>query len=556
MLVVEAIHQQLLPFDEVAFLDGVQGVHLVDQRAAGNAQGQWLGALEVDIEVAVEQAAAQLQAHEGADVGLGYAQVDVAGLHLQLRRDGLELDLADRLHLALLAEAAIDAEVEGRFAPAVEVLEVQVQRAQFQLHWFLGHPVGQVDLVAAQLGIAQQHHPWLAGLGLGIGRLGGGFLRGLGGRFGLAGEELLPVQLAIGFAGGPGFQVLAVDLADHHLLLHQVQGAVADFQQLEIDQGTLVRRLDGEGRDLDPDLVQVELGALGQAQLVVGGEADHTLLQHQGHGIPDVGPDALQLAVGELQLAAGTERHQGDLALPVDPSAVGAGGHQRHFGAVVGQGTEIAQFQIEGVVDELDGFAGAQVLEVQAALAQLDAIDTQGKGLAGRLFRLGLAGRELEQLGQVERAVLGEQHLGGRLVQLDVRQVQGAGPEAVQLQVGVEPLEAGLLGLVVADVQSPEAQLQAEGVELDTLQVRGHRGVLGQLLVGHPQGDPRDDQKAKQAVEREDDQQGAGGPFQSFVHEASTIPAENPLDYGTASGFRQMAGSRCCATFRAAGPGS
>ncbi|MCY1284788.1 hypothetical protein D9M70_337050 [compost metagenome] len=120
----------------------------------------------------------------------------------------------------------------------------------------------------------------------------------------------------------------------------------------------------------------------------------------------------------------------------------------------------------------------------------------------------------------------------------------------------MEPLEAHLFGLVFAYVQAPQGQLEAEGVELDALQSRGDRGVLGQLLVGHPQGDPRDDQKAKQAVEREDDQQGAGGPFQSFVHEASTIPAENPLDYGTASGFRQMAGSRCCATFRAAGPGS
>ncbi|MNO97192.1 hypothetical protein D3C76_888890 [compost metagenome] len=232
-----------------------------------------------------------------------------------------------------------------------------------------------MDLVASQLGFTQHHHPRLAGFGLGIGRLCGGLLFGLRGRFGLAGEELLPVQLAVGFACGPGFQVLAANLADHHLLLHQVQGAVADFQQLEIDQGALVRRLDGEGRDLDPDLVQVELGAFGQAQLVVGGEAHHAFLQHQGHGIADIGPERLHLAVGDFQLAAGAERHQADLALPVDAPAVGAGGHQGHLGAVVGEGAEITQFQVEGVVDELDGFAGAQVLEVQAALAQLDAVD-------------------------------------------------------------------------------------------------------------------------------------------------------------------------------------
>ncbi|MNF69760.1 hypothetical protein D3C84_516510 [compost metagenome] len=76
-------------------------------------------------------------------------------------------------------------------------------------------------------------------------------------------------------------------------------------------------------------------------------------------------------------------------------------------------------------------------------------------------------------------------------------------------------------------MQAPEGQLQAERVELDALQMRGHCGVLGQLLVGYPQGYPRDDQKAKQAVQGNDDQQGAGGPFQSFVHEASTIPAKS-----------------------------
>ncbi|MCY1284789.1 hypothetical protein D9M70_337060 [compost metagenome] len=427
MLVVEAIHQQLLPFDEVAFLDGVQGVHLVDQRAAGNAQGQWLGALEVDIEVAVEQAAAQLQAHEGADVGLGYAQVDVAGLHLQLRRDGLELDLADRLHLALLAEAGVEAEVEGRFAATVEVLEVQVERAQLQLHRLLGHPVGQVHLVAAQLGFLEPHDPGFTRfVRFCLGISGRGFLFRLGRGLGLAGKKLLPVQLAVGLAGGPGFQILAVDLAHQHFLLGQVQGAVADFQRLQVDQGAVVRCLDGEGRDLDPDLVQVELGALGQAQLVVRGQAHHAFFQGQGHRVADIGPEGLHLAVGDLQLAAGGEGHQADLAFPVDAPAIGAGGHEGHLGIVVGQGAEVVQFEVEGVVDELDGLTGAQVLEVQATFAQLDAVDADRKGITRRLLRLGFAGGQLEQLGQVERAVLGEQHLGVRLVQLHVRQVQGA----------------------------------------------------------------------------------------------------------------------------------
>ncbi|MCY1186048.1 hypothetical protein D9M73_268830 [compost metagenome] len=63
---------------------------------------------------------------------------------------------------------------------------------------------------------------------------------------------------------------------------------------------------------------------------------------------------------------------------------------------------------------------------MQATFAQLDAVDADRKGITRRLLRLGFAGGQLEQLGQVEGTVLGEQHLGVRLVQLHVRQVQGA----------------------------------------------------------------------------------------------------------------------------------
>ncbi|MNF91261.1 hypothetical protein D3C84_738550 [compost metagenome] len=133
---------------------------------------------------------------------------------------------------------------------------------------------------------------------------------------------------------------------------------------------------------------------------------------------------------------------------------------------------------------------------MQVAFAELDAADAQRERIAGGLFRLGLARWQLEQLSEVEAAVLGEQQLGPRLVQFDPVQVQGTAPQAVELQVGVQTLEADLLLARLADLQAPEGQFEAERVEFDPLQVRRHRGVIGQLLIGDTQGNPWENQKA------------------------------------------------------------
>src|SRR5690606_41240423 len=58
----------------------------------------------------------------------------------------------------------------------------------------------------------------------------------------------------------------------------------------------------------------------------------------------------------------------------------------------------------------------------------------------------------------------------------------GAAPQAVQLQVGIQALEGDLRLVHLADMQAPELQLQAEGVELDAIQACRYRGQLGQLL--------------------------------------------------------------------------
>ncbi|MEM8176360.1 hypothetical protein Q4R57_22355, partial [Morganella morganii] len=160
----------------------------------------------------------------------------------------------------------------------------------------------------------------------------------------------------------------------------------------------------------------------------------------------------------------------------------------------------------------------SQVLEVQAALGQLDAVDAQRERVA-RLFRLGrFARRDPEQSGQVELALIVEQQLGIRTLHLDVAKVQLAFQHAVQLQVSVQPAEGELGVILLAQAQTPEGQFQAEGVEFDTFETCGDGGVLRQLLVGYSQPDSGYDQKAQQALDEEGVQQVAESAFQSFVH--------------------------------------
>ena len=181
--------------------------------------------------------------------------------------------------------------------------------------------------------------------------------------------------MAVGFAGGPGFQALAADLADHHLLLDQVQAGLADVQFGQFDQRAAVGGFDGKGREGKAEVAQLQLGAAGQAQLIVGGQVEDAFLQVQGQGVAHVGPDAFELAIAQLQMAAGADRAEAQGALPFDLTAIGAGGLQTQFGIVVGQGAEVAEAEVEAVVDEFDRLAGAQVFEMHGAGGQDDALD-------------------------------------------------------------------------------------------------------------------------------------------------------------------------------------
>ncbi|MNH19073.1 hypothetical protein D3C79_787980 [compost metagenome] len=124
--------------------------------------------------------------------------------------------------------------------------------------------------------------------------------RGLGR---LAGEEFLPVELAVLLQGGPGFQFFAADLAHGNPLFGQVDAGFADIEARQAYQWATIWRLYGEWRDTYRGVVQQQLGFLGQVERVVRVEVDHAVLQHQRHGIANVGPEQLHLAVGDFQSA-------------------------------------------------------------------------------------------------------------------------------------------------------------------------------------------------------------------------------------------------------------
>ncbi|MNJ71099.1 hypothetical protein D3C77_676040 [compost metagenome] len=99
---------------------------------------------------------------------------------------------------ALFAQAAVQPQLEGRLAQAVELLYIHIQRADQQLDVLLGQAVGEVQPIAAQLAVLQQHLPGLAGIAVGHVLVGRGCV---------AGQQCLPVDPAIGFAAGPGFEM-------------------------------------------------------------------------------------------------------------------------------------------------------------------------------------------------------------------------------------------------------------------------------------------------------------------------------------------------------------
>ena len=93
-LVVDAAEVQTLPFQQVALAGAVDNVQLVDMGVATNADVQWLQAFELYLQLAAEQAAAQLDAHQRFNVGARQLQVQVAGVDLQVGRERRQCNVA------------------------------------------------------------------------------------------------------------------------------------------------------------------------------------------------------------------------------------------------------------------------------------------------------------------------------------------------------------------------------------------------------------------------------------------------------------------------------
>ncbi len=386
--------------------------------------------------------------------------------------------------------------------------------------------------VIAQLGIVQQDLPRFAGcLGFAV----RGLLVSIR-RARARGEQLLPVQLAIGLAGGPGFQMAAAQLADADLTPGQVQRGFAQLEPLQANQLAPVRAVEGQRGHGGLGAVQCQGQAVAEVEVVAGTQVDTAISKNQWRRVAHVRPEVLQRQFADLQLAARGQRLQVEVALPVDASAACTCGGEAGVGAAVRAGGKVVQLEVQRVVDQLDGLTWAPITEGEVSAHQLQLVDTQREEFAlvvGRWLRFG----DIEQLAEVQGAVLGEEHLGVRRYQLYGGQVQRALPEAVPLQVEVESLEGQLAIVLRADAQVEQGEFEAEGIEFDALQAGRYGGVVGQLLIGDALGDTRQDQEAKQAVADQHERHAGERSLHSIGHDRKYSWRMDALEYGMARRF-------------------
>ena len=89
-----------MPFQQVAFAGAVDDVQLGDVGAATNADIQRLHSTQLYLQLTAQQAATQLDTHQGLDVGAHQLQVQVAAADLQVGAQWRERDVAAGLQLA------------------------------------------------------------------------------------------------------------------------------------------------------------------------------------------------------------------------------------------------------------------------------------------------------------------------------------------------------------------------------------------------------------------------------------------------------------------------
>ena len=326
------------------------------------------------------------------------------------------------------------------------------------------------------------------------------------------------------------------------MLLGEIDRGVADIKALKARQWSAIGRIELERRNAGRGIAQDHLGFFSQVQCVVGTEIEDAVFQDQRQGIPNIRPPYFHFAISHFKRALGRDWHNAQRAGPVDPTAFRACCDQGHVSVVVRKRAEVFQLHIHRVIQKLNWLARPHVSKMQIAVRQLDAIDAQRERLAVRGGRRRFAGGEFEQLRQIERSLLAEHQFCLGLVQLHVGKVQGFGPQAVRLQIGVQTFKPNLFLARLADLESPQGQLKAEWVELKAIKAGGDSGIVGQLLVDDAQADAGYDQKAEQAIKCEGSQHGANGANQSFGHvRRRLLQSEVPWSMARVSGSETIA---------------
>src|SRR3546814_19939766 len=85
-------------------------------------------------------------------------------------------------------------------------------------------------------------------------------------------------------------------------------------------------------------ILQSQREVITEVQAIVRAELETAILECQRHGVAYIGPQVLELEIADLQLTAGCQWLQADIALPVDATTARPAGGSTGIGAAVAAG--------------------------------------------------------------------------------------------------------------------------------------------------------------------------------------------------------------------------
>ncbi len=218
----------------------------------------------------------------------------------------------------------------------------------------------------------------------------------------------------------------------------QIQGCFTGLKAGQLEQGLAGCAFKDEAGQFQLALFEGQAQSFARIHLVVALQAQLSPADLQGQGIANIGLQAGQRQLLQLQLACGFQlRGQLQVALPAQVAGSAAAGFQREPGTLAGAGAEVLQVKGQRLPGQAGRFFQAEVLELQLALLQLNPVDTDRKQC--RILRGGFfgRGRQGKPAGCIQTApgIPFQGHPG--LVQLDAGQMQGPLPQAVPFQIRI-----------------------------------------------------------------------------------------------------------------------